>query len=107
MNRVLKVYVNDIIADHKRASELITSACSHERTMRVTGCFRVNDVVLVILEECPSVTQSMKYVLAPLPQGGADEFIGEISSRYFAGFTTYGAFEIGGNAWGLFGKASS
>lgn len=107
MNRVLKLFVNDIIADHKSVSELINSACSHQRAMQVTGCFRVNDVVLVMLEECKAPVQPIKYVLAPLPQGGADEFIGEISSRYFAGFTTYGAFEISGNAWGLFGKSDS
>lgn len=106
MNRVLKIYVDDIIADNKSASDIINSACSHEHGMQVTGCCRMNDVVLVMLEARSAAAKPMTYVMAQLPQGGgADEFIGEISSRYFAGFTTFGAFEIGGNAWGLFGKA--
>ena len=104
MNRILKVYGNDIIADPAASADLINSACSHGRRMKVTGCCRHNDLVLVILEECSGAESGLKYVIAPLPDGGADEVGGEITSRYFAGFTTFGGFEAGGKLWGLFGS---
>ena len=105
MNRVLKIFANDVIVDHKGVSAMINSACSHERAMKVTGCCRQNDIIMVMLEEIAAPVQAIQYVIAPLPEGGADEIIGEISSRYFAGFTTFGAFEAGNKLWGLFGHS--
>ncbi|OGV33531.1 MAG: hypothetical protein A2020_10560 [Lentisphaerae bacterium GWF2_45_14] len=103
MNRVLKIYENDIIADSRSTSDVINSACSHARGMKVTGCCRHNDVILIVLEESQAAVDKLTYVIAPLPEGGPDEVIGEMASRYFAGFTTFGGFEAGGKFWGLFG----
>ncbi len=69
--------------------------------MKVVGCCKVRKELILALEEMDRHC-GLKYRIAPFPDGWADEIIGEIDSRYFAGFSTIAGFKIKGKYWGLF-----
>jgi len=103
MNKILKISINDIIIDPARESEMISKACTRKIHMRPTGLCQSGETLLVILEE-NTQSEDYTYVLAPLSSTNIDEIIGEISARYFAGFSMLGAFDVKSEKWALFEK---
>jgi|GEM_PF-4458349 len=100
MNRVIKIYYDDLTEDRDNCSAMINTACSRRQPMRVTGLLAGEDFFLVNLEECPPSRR--KYNFAPMDGGTADELGAELSSRYFAGFTLEGGFLWRDVYWALF-----
>lgn len=99
MNRVIKIYYNDLTGDCDDCAELINSACCRQRPLRVAGLLSGEDFFLVTLEDCDAPPR--KYNFAALEGGSADELTAEITSRYFAGFTLEGGFLLRGVYWAL------
>ncbi len=108
MNKILKINISDIIIDPARESEMITNACIRSIHMRPTGVCQFGDAILIVMEKCNSENYDSKqnyiYTLAPLNSANLDEVIAEISSRYFAGFSILGGFDVKNEKWALFEK---
>lgn len=100
MNRILKIGVNEILSDAKQCSEMVTAACCRSGAFRVTGCCATATCVFVVLE--PAEDASTFYRFSPFPSLSEADIEAEISSRYFAGFSTLGSFAAGDTLWGLF-----
>ncbi len=101
MNRILTLTVNEILLDYQAASKVVNDACAHQLQMEVTGCCVCGETLLITMEECPHPCR-YEYVFATFPSVDTESVIGEISSRYFAGFTTIAGFPAGKDYWGLF-----
>ena len=101
MNKIIKIDIDDIIIDPAAESQMISAACNRQLNMHVTGLCQSGNTILIICEQ-ESKKQQHKYVLAPFNSINIDEITAEISARYFAGFTTIGAFDIKNQKWGLF-----
>ena len=105
MNKILKINTNDIIIDPARESEMITKACNRTIKMRLTGICQCGETLIAAMEEDESAP-AMIYVLAPLNAENVDDITAEISSRYYAGFSTIGGFDLKSEKWALFAKKS-
>jgi hypothetical protein len=105
MNKILKLNISDIIIDPARESEMITKACNRSVKMNVTGICQCGDYLLIALEES-DLSKDCTYVLAPFNSVNADEIASEISTRYFAGFSTIGGFDLKNEKWALFATSS-
>ena len=105
MNKILKININDIIIDPARESEMITKACNRTIKMRLTGICQCGETLIIAMEE-DEASPSMAYILAPLNAVNIDDITSEISSRYFAGFSTIGGFNLKSEKWALFAKQS-
>ena len=101
MNRILKIHVNDILADPAKLSETVNDACAHGRHMKLTGCCDIGKVIVLSFEETAAPTP-YRHVFAEFPGESEDDVVGEINSRYSSGFATLGSFRAGGKLWGLF-----
>ena len=102
MNRIVKLSVNDVVIDAAQAAGVLTSACnSHHQPMRVTGICCLDETLLIPLEEL-TARDGCNYVFSKLPSLAEDDLVAEINSRYSAGFTTIGTFQIDDKLWGLF-----
>lgn len=101
MNKIVKIHVNDLLSDSQNASEMLSKACRHQHPMRVVGCCKTGDVLVFSLEPVVS-NENKTYVFAPFPSSDQDDIVAEISSRYYAGFSTITGFLIDDNFWGLF-----
>jgi len=102
MNRILKLHVNDILADPAKLSETVNDACSHGRHMKLTGCCEIEGGVLVLSFEETAAPTPLRHVFAEFPGSSEDDVVDEINSRYTYGFTTLASFRAGGKLWGLF-----
>jgi len=102
MNRILKLHTDEILINDKHASEVLNNACRREgHPMKIVGMVPFEKVLIFTLEECEEVLD-LEYHLSLFPNNAEDDIIGEIDSRFFAGFTTICGFELKGNMWGLF-----
>ena len=101
MNKILKLNISDIIIDPARESEMITKACNRKVNMGVTGVCQCGDYLLLALEES-DIIKNLVYILAPFNSVNVDEIATEISTRYFAGFSTIGGFNLKSEKWALF-----
>ena len=105
MNKILKININDIIIDPARESEMITKACNRTIKMHLTGICQSGETLILIMEK-DELNPPMTYILAPLNAANIDDITSEISSRYFAGFSTIGGFDLKSEKWALFAKQS-
>jgi len=103
MNKILKLNISDIIIDPARESEMITKACNRKVKMEVAGICQSGDYLLIALEESDK-TKSQIYILAPFNSLNVDEISTEITTRYFAGFSTIGGFDLKNEKWALFAE---
>lgn len=104
MNRIVKINLADILVDAKRVSEIINEACRHRQPAKVVGCCRTAKNLLVFLEPVETVGEEI-YHVAPFPSRNESEVVAEVSSRYFAGFSTIGGFDVDDDGkWGLFAE---
>ena len=104
MVKIVKFSVDDILFDSSAASEAVTKACSRAVPAKVAGICQLDETVMISIEETP-VKENISYTFAPLPALNEDEIAGEIKSRYYAGFSMIGAFNIADKKWALFAKA--
>lgn len=105
MNKIIKIHTNEIIIRQEEMSKLLNKACSRKKTpMKITGCCKSGEVLMICLEENNSA-ERFEYVFAQFPSSDTDDIIGEISSRYFAGFSTISSFDIQDLTYGLFAKS--
>ncbi|MCP4179936.1 MAG: hypothetical protein GY756_19420 [bacterium] len=108
MNRILKINFKDIIYDNKNVSSLINKACSRKTKMAIVGGFIKEENLILCLEEVNLKIHDKidSYIIAPFDEISEAGIIGEISSRYFAGFSTIVCVEINNVMWGLFARRS-
>jgi hypothetical protein len=108
MNRILKISFKDIIYDSKNVSSLINKACTRKTKMVVVGGFiKGEKLILCLEEENHKIHDKIEsYIIAPFDEISEPGIIGEISSRYYAGFSTIICVEINDVMWGLFAKRS-
>ncbi len=105
MIKIIEFNINEILIAEEACSELITRACSRSPVTprHVTGLCSSKDKVFVILEEFTEKNYLPEYRFAPLGDSMDEKVISsEISSRYYAGFTTIGSFMAGSKLWALF-----
>ena len=105
MVKIVKFSIDDILFDSKAVSEALTKACSRTVTAKVAGICQLDETVMISIEETPA-KENIAYTFAPLPAVNEDEIAGEIKSRYYAGFSMIGAFNITGKTWALFAKTN-
>lgn len=105
MVKIVKFSVDDILFDSKAASEAVNKACSRTVPAKVAGICQLEETVMISIEETP-VRNSIAYTFAPFPVVNEDEIAGEIKSRYYAGFSTIGVFDIAGKKWALFSNTN-
>ncbi|MFA6567382.1 MAG: hypothetical protein WCS96_04150 [Victivallales bacterium] len=106
MIKIVKFSVDDILFDRKAASEAVGKACSRAVPAKVAGICQLDETVMISIEETP-VKENITYDFAPFPAVNEDEVAGEIKSRYYAGFSMLGVFNIAGKKWALFSKTPS
>ena len=102
MNKIIRISVDDIIIDPAGISEMITNACCHQIKMQVSGVCQTGDNILIVLDEEIFCEKQQQYVLAPFESVNINDITGEISSRYFAGFSFVGSLNIKSEKWALF-----
>lgn len=102
MNRILKLHTDEILVNDKYASDVLNNACRREgHPMKVVGMVPHESVLIFTLEETREVLD-LEYHFSMFPNNAEDDIVGEINSRFFAGFSTICGFELNGNVWGLF-----
>lgn len=106
MNRILKISKNDIIFDRKNASDILNKASKRTIPMRLMGGFETDDKIVLVLEDKFDANDKEQYVIAPFAELSEDGLIGEINSRYTAGFSTCFCFKIAESNWGIFSRKS-
>ncbi|OGV52097.1 MAG: hypothetical protein A2017_10685 [Lentisphaerae bacterium GWF2_44_16] len=102
MNAIIKINTDEILINPDEVSQMLNTACRrHKEAMRVYGCCRTGNTLLLTMEETPGLPP-LNYVFAQFPSMNEDVITGEINNRYFAGFTTITGFRIKDLMWGLF-----
>ena len=108
MIKIIEFNINEIILAEKACSDLIKRACLRTLVMplHVTGMCSSIDKVFVILEQCNENINFPEYRFAPLSSLDEKDIGPEISSRYYAGFTTIGSFVVDDKLWALFATSN-
>lgn len=104
MIKIIEFNINEILLAEKACSDLIRRACLRTLVtpLHVTGMCSSIDKVFVILEQSNGNINLPEYRFAPLSSLDEEEIGPEISSRYYAGFTTIGSFIVDDRVWALF-----
>jgi hypothetical protein len=101
MVKIVKFSVDDILFDRKSVSDAVGKACSRTVPAKVAGICQIDETIILSIEETPA-KENMTYTFAPFPAVNEDEIAGEIKSRYYAGFSMIGTFNIADKKWALF-----
>ncbi len=101
MNKIIAIATADIVLDYRGTSDVLNDACTRGGLLKVAGLCDFEDKIILSLEESDT---EYEYVFAQFPSMNEDDVIGEIRSRYFAGFSTVGDFDFNNNKWGLFAR---
>ena len=109
MNKILKINLKDILYDYQQASEIVNKGCNRQTHMEVKGGFIKGDNIILTLEQKFDGEKDnyKNYIFAPFSDLAEDAVTAEITSRYYAGFTTIFYFEFEDKAWGLFAERDS
>jgi hypothetical protein len=102
-NRVLHLPMAEVLIDPKAAAARVAEACRRPLPMRATGLCQVGEVLLIPLEQIPRA-ETCEYVFSLFAEDIAtlDDVTASVNSRFYAGFTTLGAFDDGHSRWGFF-----
>lgn len=102
--KIIEFNINEILLTEKACSALIRKACLRTPVTphHVTGMCSTIDKVFVILEQFGEDIDLPQYRFAPLSSLDDKDIGAEISSRYYAGFTTIASFVVADKLWGLF-----
>ena len=106
MNKILKVNIKDILYDYRQASKIVCKACNRQTPMEVKGGFLNGSNVILCLEQKYDYERDSykNYIFSSFPGLDEDSITAEITSRYYAGFTTILCFEVQNKIWGLFAE---
>jgi hypothetical protein len=105
MIKIIEFNISEIILAEDACSRMVEKACARSLvTPRyVSGLCSNGDKVFIMLEERPEKKALPQYRFALLSSTlDEKEISSEISSRFYAGFTTIGSFIVDGKVWGLF-----
>ena len=102
-NKLVLLSLADIIFDPKDAARLVDAACARKPKMRAVGLLRLDEKLVVALEEGEP---PKAHVFAPLPDDSEDALLAELTARHYAGFTFLGGFPLNDHPWALFAKNS-
>lgn len=74
--------------------------------MYLTGGFETVDKIVLVLEDNCNLNgkEKERYTIAPFSEVTEDGLIGEINSRYAAGFSIRFCFKINESNWGIFSQ---
>ncbi len=103
MNRIIKLPKADIVFDYRSSSDIVMEACARSTPLKVAGFCETEKILILSLED-NTMPEKYEYVFAKFPSENEDDIIGEIRSRFFAGFSTLGSFHLNNETWGLFSK---
>lgn len=104
--KIIEFNINEIILAEKACSDLIRRACLRTpgTPHHVTGICSNIDKVFVLLEQSSENITLPEYRFALLSSLDEKDIGPEISSRYYAGFTTIGSFVVDDKLWALFAR---
>ena len=102
--KIIELNINEILLNEKACSGLIRKACLRApgTPYYVTGMCSTPGKVFVILEPSKEDIDLPQYRFAPLSSLDEKNISAEISSRYYAGFTTIASFVVDDKLWALF-----
>ena len=101
MIKFVKISKKDVLFDRKNASDILNKACSRLKPMVMTGAFETGERIVAVLE--PDTRAKLRnYAIVPVVDGSEDGLIGEVNSRYGAGFSFCFSFRIEDSVWGIF-----
>ena len=102
--KIIEFNINEILLAEKACSDLIRKACLRTPVTpyHVSGMCSTIDKVFVILEPSGGDINLPQYRFAPLSSLDDKDIDTEISSRYYAGFTTISSFIVADKLWALF-----
>jgi len=102
--KIIEFNINEIVLTEEACSALIKKACLRTPVTphHVTGMCSSIDKVFVILEPSTENISLPEYRFAPLSSLDEKDVGPEISSRYYAGFSTISSFMVDDQLWALF-----
>lgn len=103
MNRLLTITFDELSIDPDGCAAAVNAACRHQAPMTVAGVAVEPDCLLVAFE--PSDASSRRYNFAPVAAASTDDYLAEIGSRYYAGFSLICGFQLRGARWALYASA--
>lgn len=106
MNKIVKIFKNDIIVAPEKSANILKTACNRKHKMNIVGCCDMLDSLFFVLEEAES-PRFCDYVFSSFLSNNEEEVISAINMRYYSGYTTIAGFIIKESYWGLFGKVST
>ena len=99
MIRCMEFNLEEIVIDPAGYSEALNKACTRENASVVGVCANEHTLIIILDNE---IELSGRYRLADFPGFSKEEIIGEINSRWTAGFNTVASFFAGKSLWGVF-----
>jgi hypothetical protein len=105
MIKIIEFNISEILLAEEACSRMVEKACSRSPVTprHVSGLCSNGEKVFILLEERPENLYLPEYRFALLSNTlDEKEISSEISSRFYAGFTTVGSFVVDGKLWGLF-----
>ncbi len=106
MSRIVKISKNDILFDRENTSDFLNKSASRTLPLYLSGGFETDDRIVLFLEDGISSNHIIRerYIIAPFSEVSEDGLIGEINSRYTAGFSIRFSFNISESKWGIFSQ---
>jgi len=102
MNRIITISYNEFSIDPNNCGALVNAACHHQTPMLVSGVAVEPDHLIIALES--TMATPMEYNFAPVEAESQDDYLAEISARYYAGFSLICGFQVRDKRWALYGK---
>jgi hypothetical protein len=99
MIRCIEFNLDEVVIDPAGYSETLNKACVRYNAAVTGVCSNEHTLIIVVDTD---IVLTGKYRLAQFPGFSKDEIIGEINSRWTAGFSTVGSFYAGKFVWGIF-----
>ena len=99
MIRCIEFNMEEVIIDPAGYSEALNTACVRDNAA-VTGVCSNEHTLIILLDSESELTG--QYRLAQFPGFSKEEIVGEVNSRWAAGFSTVGSFYAGESLWGVF-----
>lgn len=106
MNRLVYISFDELRVDHDACAAMLNGAASRSPRMYVSGLASDDRGVVVSMEESSGDTPVRVYNFALAESLEVEEFMAELSARYYAGFSMLGGFVMDGCRWVLYARES-